>query len=193
MGFRDLERYERQKARFEKYKAWLAQTPDQRQQSYAAITDETRRAKPERDAGYISPFGTIGSTKIFLPAMILADTQTGIGSDVANTLRGLLTSYVTTAEEFGALSSPIVVDAREFKFARLALTSVVPGTTVRYSRITGAGYKKPDVDTVSSPFGQNTGGQDYEVAIDAIKGQAAFTTFIAGNGGKNRFKFYPEG
>lgn len=169
-------------------------TPTQRQQAYAAITDEAKRSKPERVDGFVSPFGTLGTTKIYLPTNILSSSQTGQGAGTASTLRTLLANYTITATEFAALTGdPILVQAKKFKFAKLALTAIIPGTTVKYSRITGAGYKKPDVDTVSSPFGQNTGGQDYEAAVAAIQGESAFTTFVAGNNGKNRYNFTPEG
>ncbi|BAZ50127.1 hypothetical protein NIES4103_70290 (plasmid) [Nostoc sp. NIES-4103] len=193
MGFRNLQRYDSQKARFDKYKAWLAMSPDQRAAAYAVITDETRRASAEREKGYISPFGTAGTTKVFLPARILKTGQIGQGSGVAEVLRGLLAGFTLTTAEYAALTTPILVDTQQYKFAKLALTTVVPGTEKKNSRITGAAYKKPDVDTVSSPFGQKTGGQDYDAAMAAIMGEAAFATFVAGNNGKNRFKFTPEG
>ncbi|MCC5641074.1 hypothetical protein LC593_35665 [Nostoc sp. CHAB 5844] len=193
MGFRDLQRYPAQKARYDKYKEWLDATPEQRQAKYAAITDETKRVKTEKESGYISPFNTSGTTKIFVPARLIKSGQTGQGSGVAEVLRGLLANYTTTATEFAALTTPILINASNFKFAKLTLTSVVPGTTKKNSRITGAAYYKPDVDSVTSPFGQNTGGQDYDVAISSIKGETAYATFVAGNGGKNRARFTPEG
>jgi hypothetical protein len=193
MGFRELQRYPLQKARYDKYKEWLDATPQQRQQKFAAITDETKRARAEKEKGYISPFGTAGTTKIFLPAQLIKDGQTGQGSGVATVLRGLLANYTTTSTEFGALTTPILIEAKKFKFARLTLSSVVPGTTKKASRITGAEYKKPDVDSVTSPFGQNAGGQDYDAAVLAIKGESALTTFLEGNGSKNRARFTPEG
>ncbi|MDZ7992029.1 MAG: hypothetical protein RM022_031055 [Nostoc sp. EfeVER01] len=193
MGFRDLQRYESQKSRYDKYKAWLAMTPDQRQAAYAAITDETKRARAEKEDGYISPFGTAGTTKIYLSAQLIKSGQTGQGSGVANVLLGLLASRTTTATEFGALTTPIKIDAKRFKFAKLTLTSVVPGTTKKNSRITGAAYKKPDVDSVTSPFGQGTGGEAYDAAVAAIEQTTEYVTFIEGNGGKNRARFTPEG
>ncbi len=193
MGFRDLQRYESQKPRYDKYKLWLAMSPDQRQAAYATVTDETKRARAEREAGYISPFGTAGNTKIYLPARLIKSGQTGQGSGVANVLLALLAPYVTTATEFGALTTPLLIDAKKFKFAKLTLTSVEPGTTKKNSRITGASYKKPDVDSVTSPFGQTTGGQPYDGAVSGIQGQAGYATFIEGNGGKNRARFTPEG
>jgi hypothetical protein len=193
MGFRDLQRYPAQKARYDKYKEWLDATPEQRQAKFAAITDETKRAKAEREKGYISPFGTAGNTKIYVPARLLKSGQTGQGSGVATVLLELLASYTTTATEFAALSSPLLIETSQFKAAKLTLTTVVPGTTKKNSRITGAGYKKPDVDSVTSVFGQNTGGQAYDTAVLAIKAASAYTTFIAGNSAKNRARFTPEG
>jgi hypothetical protein len=193
MGFRDLQRYESQKARFEKYKAWLAMTPDQRQSAYAAITDESKRVKLQRVGGYVSPFGTAGTTKVYIPAQLLVAGQTGQGSGTATVLLGLLANYTTTSAEFAGLSTPIVVNTPKFKFAKLTLTTVVPGTQKKNSRITGAAYNKPDVDSVTSPFGQNAGGQDYDAAVAAIKGETAYATFVAGNDGRNRAKFTPEG
>ncbi|AFY34871.1 hypothetical protein [Calothrix sp. PCC 7507] len=193
MGFRDLQRYPAQKARYDKYKEWLEATPAERQAKYAAITDETKRVKTEKEAGYISPFGTAGTTKVYLPARLIKGGQTGQGSGVATVLLGLLANYTTTATEFAALTTPILIKASKFKFAKLTLTSVVPGTTKKNSRITGAAYNKPDVDSVTSVFGQNAGGQEYDAAVLAIAGQSALTTFLEGNGGKNRGRFTPEG
>lgn len=193
MGFRDLQRYPAQKARYDKYKEWLEATPAQRQAKFALITDETKRARAEKEAGYISPFGTAGTTKIYLPARLLKDGQTGQGSGVATVLRGLLAPYTSTATEFAALTTPILIDTKGFKFAKLTLTLVVPTAIKKASRITGAEYKKPDVDSVTSPFGQTTGGQPYDGAVLGIRGQPAFATFLEGNSGKNRAKFTPEG
>jgi hypothetical protein len=193
MGFRDLQRYPTMKARYDKYKIWLDASPEQRQTMYAAITDETKRAKTEKESGYVSPFGTAGSTKIYIPAKLIKSGQTGQGAGTAEVLRGLLNNYTTTIAEFAALTTPAVINAKKFKFAKLTLTSVTPATQKKNSRITGAAYKKPDVDSITSVFGQNTGGQAYDAAILAIKGDAALTTFLNGNGGKNRYRFTPEG
>lgn len=193
MGFRDLQRYPAQKARYDKYKIWLDAPPEQRQKMYAAITDETKRARAERESGYVSPFGTAGTVKVFLPAKLIKSGQTGQGAGAAEVLRGLLNNYTTTATEFAALTTPVVINSKKFKFAKLTLTSVVPGTVKKNSRITGAEYKKPDVDSVACAFGQNTGGQAYDAAVLAIKGETAYATFLNGNGGKNRARFTPEG
>ena len=193
MGFRDLQRYPAQKARYDKYKEWLDATPEQRQTKFAAITEETKRVKTEREKGYVSPFNTAGTVKAYLLAKLVKSGQTGQGSGVAEVVRNLLANYTTTATEFAALTTPLLIETSSYKFARLTLTSVVPGTTKKASRITGALYLKPDVDSVSCSFGQNAGGQDYDAAVLAIRGETAFATFLNGNGGKNRAKFTPEG
>ena len=193
MGFRDLNRYPLQKARYDKYKLWLDSTPLERQQKFATVTDETKRARAEKEAGYVSPFGTAGTTKIYLPARLIKSGQTGQGSGVAEALRTVLAPYTMTSTEFAALTDPIQIDTKKFKFARLTFTAVVPGTVKKPSRITGVEYKKPDVDSVTSPFGQTTGGQPYDGAVLGIKGLTAYATFVAGNGGKNRARFTPEG
>lgn len=193
MGFRDLERYPSLKAKYEKYIIWRDATPEERQAKFAAITDETRRSKPNRVRGYLSPFNTAGTTKIFIPVKLLDETQSGSSAGVAGTVRGLVNPYTVTSTEFGALTTPLLMEVKNYKCAKLTLTSVVPGTTRKNSRITGALYYKPDVDSVSSPFGQSTGGEDYDTVVTAIKGEAAYTTFINGNNGKNRASFTPEG
>jgi hypothetical protein len=192
MGFRDLQRYPAQKARYDKYKEWLEATPEQRQSKYAAITDETRRVKTAREIGYVSPFGTAGTTKVYIPTRIIAAQQSGSGAGVAGVLRGLLATFTLTGDDFGALNSPILIEAKQFKFAKLTLTSVVAGTK-KASRITGAMYLKPDVDSVTCAFGQNTGGQDYDDAVVAIKTATAYGNFLQENNGKNRARFTPEG
>jgi len=194
MGFRDLDRFETLKARYEKYEAWRKLSPKERQQKFAAITDETRRAKPRRIEGFISLFNTVGNNRIFVPAQILdPDFTTGQGADVAGVLRSILATYTVTPTELAALATPIVVRAKGIKPARLALTKI-DGYAKKDSRITGAEYNKPDVDTISSPFGQATGGQDFDVAVAAIREMNDYTKFIEGqNNRKNKAKFTPEG
>jgi|SRR6476469_2190429 len=194
MGFRDLNRFETQRARFEAYKAWQALTPNARQTAFAAVTDEAGRVKTKRVAAYVSPFGTLGTTMIYLATRVPANNQTGAGSGVANVLRTILATYIHGEPGGGALpNGAITINAKKFKFAKLTLTSVVPGTTRKESRITKALYYKPTVDSVTSPFGQATANQDEAAAVAAIKGSSEFEAFIADNSGKNRYKFTPEG
>ncbi len=71
MSFRDLRRYESQKAAYDNYKAWQALSPDAKQAAFAAITDETKRAKPERAMGYLSPFNQVGAALKYISMPVL--------------------------------------------------------------------------------------------------------------------------
>lgn len=195
MAFRKLKSFPTMQARYEQFKKWEDLKPGERQTAFASVTDEARRAKPLRDTGFMSLFNTVGAERIFLGGKIISpEFTTGAGADVAAVVRNLLKGYTYTVGEIGALVNPIVVgQVRGVKFAKLALTAVVPGVTPKESRITGAKYKKPDVDTVSSPFGQKVGNEDFDKAVSDIKGDEIFTNFLKGNNGKNRAKFTPEG
>lgn len=72
MGFRDLRRYESQKAAYDAYKAWQALTPDLKQAAFAAITDETKRAylKPDVDT-YSAPFGQSVGDQDYAAALVI--------------------------------------------------------------------------------------------------------------------------
>jgi hypothetical protein len=188
MSFRDLNKYPGMKAKYDKYKAWQDKDPGQRSAAYEAVAKAADRTKPEKRAGLVSPFNTVGNTLVYVNARILSATQSGAGAALAAIVRGLVDEF--TFETVPA--NGIAVNTKRFKPAKLGLTTVVPATTKTASRITGALYYKPDVDTVSSPFGQKTGGQDYDAVVALIKAKAAYTTHMAGNAGKNRSTFTPE-
>lgn len=188
MGFRDLNKYPAMKARYDAFKIWQDKTPAERQAAYAAVTVEADRVKPEKTAGFVSPFNATGASLIYLPARLLGAAQSGAGEALAGIVKGLVDEF-TVAE---VPANGLAVNQKSYKFAKLTLTSVVPGTTAKASRITGALYKKADVDSVSSPFGQKTAGQNFDAVVALIKAKAAFETHVAGNGGKNRYKFTAE-
>lgn len=194
MSFKRIRQYPALKTRYEEYKKWEDQTPAQRQASYASKTIEAERAKHSRDSGYVSPFNTPNTERVYLITKILAPSQTGAGSAVANTLRGLLSDYTLTNQQFAALSgNKVVLPGRKYRFAKLTITSVSTTTSSQTSRITGASYKKPAVDSATSPFGQKNAAQNYSAAVTEIQGIAAYASFLAGNNGKNRARFTPEG
>ncbi|MBE9054170.1 hypothetical protein IQ243_28020 [Nostocales cyanobacterium LEGE 11386] len=194
MSFKRIKQYPALKAKYDQFKLWEDQTPAQRQASYASKTIEAERANHSRVEGYVSPFNTPNTERVYLLTKILSTTQNGAGSTVANTLRSLLSDYTITGAQFTALAgSPIVLPGRRYRFAKLTITSVSTTTTTQTSRITGASYKKPSVDSATSPFGQKTAAQNYSAAVTEIQGIAAFNTFLAGNNGKNRARFTPEG
>jgi hypothetical protein len=189
MGFRDLNKFPAMKAKYEAFKAWQDKTPEQRQQAYAAVTDEAGRVKVEKTGGYISPFNSTGTNLIYLPSRLINNTQSGAGATLAGIVKGLVDEFTHTTIPSGG----IAVQQAGYKFAQLTLTTVIPGTTKSKSRITGAMYSKPTVDSVSSKFGQKTAGQDFDAVVALIKAKTAYTTHMSGNGGKNRAKFKPEG
>jgi hypothetical protein len=192
MSFKALQKYPALAARYNAYQTWHNQTPAQRQASYATVSDATKRASIARVAGYVSPFNNSSATRVYIPTKIISSTQTGQGAGTAAVVLSVLTNYITTETQYAALQSPIEIQAKKYKFAKLALTTVSTGEK-QASRITGVSYNKPNVDTVRSPFGQASNSQSYESAIAAIQAESAFTDFLSSGTGKNRFHFTPEG
>lgn len=194
MSFKRIKQYPALKSKYEQFKLWEDQTPAQRQASYASKTIESERANHARIKGYVSPFNTPNTDRVYLETKILSGTQSGAGSAVANTLRTLLGAYTLTGAEFTALpGTKIVLLGRRYRFAKMTITSVSTTTTSQSSRITGTTYKKPAVDSATSPFGQKTASQTYDAAVTEIKAITALATFLAANNGKNRARFSPEG
>lgn len=189
MGFRDLNRYPAMKAKYDKFKAWQDLDPGKRSELFATVTDEQGRVKTSRADGLVSPFNTVGTSLIYVPARLISNTQSGAGAGLAGIVRGLVDEYTFATVPANGVS----VNTKNYKFAKLTLTTVVASTTKATSRITGSKYYKPTVDSVSSPFGQKTGGQDYDAVVALIKAKPAYVTHKAGNNDKNRAKFTPEG
>ncbi|MTJ12349.1 hypothetical protein FJR11_07015 [Anabaena sp. UHCC 0187] len=190
MSFSDLRRYESQKAAYDNYKAWQNLSPDAKQTAFAAVTDETKRAKPIRLTGYISPFNQVGSALRYISLPVLKKAQTGQGSDIGNSLTTALdTFYIDDTEAVptgGAIAFP------RFKAAKLAYTNRSTFTK-KTSRITKRSYLKPDVDTFSAPFGQSVAGQDYAAALAILIPLATTWKGAAVLPAKRSFKFTPEG
>ncbi|GAX41530.1 hypothetical protein NIES4075_25030 [Tolypothrix sp. NIES-4075] len=190
MSFRDLRRYESQKAAYDNYKAWQALSPDAKHTAFAAITDETKRAKPERTMGYLSPFNQIGATLKHISMLTLKRVQQGQGSAVGVSLATALDNFYIDNTETPPVGGAI--EYKRFKAAKLAYTER-SSFSKQASRITKRVYLKPDVDTYSAPFGQSTGGQTYEAALVIIAPLAK--TWVSGATApkKRSFKFTPEG
>jgi hypothetical protein len=190
MSFRDLRRYEAQKAAYDNYKAWLALSPDKKQDAFAAITDETKRAKPERELGYLSPFNQSGSLLKYLYLPVLKKTQQGQGSAIGTSLAGILDPFYI--DSTGTAPAGGSIEHKRFKAAKLSLTQR-GATEKKPSRITKRQYLKPDVDTYSAPFGQSVAGQTYVAALIII--QPGIDTWVeaATSPNKRSFKLIPEG
>ncbi|WP_353930960.1 hypothetical protein WJM97_22320 [Okeanomitos corallinicola TIOX110] len=190
MSFSFLKRYEAQKAYYDAYKRWQDLSPEAKQNSFAAITDETKRAKPEREIGFISPFNQVGTGLKYIRLRVLSPTQTGEGTDVGQALANMLGNYYINAAESAPTGGAI--DVPRYKCAKLSLTSR-SSFTKRASRITTRQYMKPDVNTVSAPFGQASGGQSYAAAAAAIQPTVDAWVEAAVAPAKRSYKFTPEG
>ncbi|MEH2351937.1 hypothetical protein [Nostoc sp.] len=195
MGFRALQRYESQKAKYDAYKAWQAKTPEQKQALYDAIPGiATGRAKPVLRPGFIIPFNSTGTVVTYVEtSKILDATQgTAVGNDVANALRtALLGQYFLTATG----TTPVVIQNPKYRFAKLSFTNK-ESFVKRVSRITGSTYQKPATDTVSMPFGGTTMAEDFDTAVLDIKTRASGANAWKAAGTstvKKSYKFTPEG
>ncbi|WP_071190983.1 hypothetical protein [Trichormus sp. NMC-1] len=195
MSFRDLERFESQKAAYDNYKAWKALGPDAKKALYDAIPNiATSRAKPVFGTGFIIPFNATGTIVVYVETKkILAATQgSGPGSDVATALRTALDGQYFAA---ATGTTPVVIDNPRYKFARLSFINR-ESFVDRVSRITKRSYKKPSSDTVSAPFGGKTMTEDYDTAVVNIKAKTSGAKAWADSSTstvKKSFKFTPEG
>lgn len=196
MGFRALQRYESQKARYDAYKLWQAKTPEQKHALYEAIPGiATGKAKAVRSTGFIIPFNATGTIVTYIEtSKILHATQgSAVGASVANALRAALAGqFFATATG----TTPVIITNPKYKFAKLSFTSK-DSFVDRISRITGSHYKKPTVDTVSMPFGGKTMADDFDTAVADIKAKATDGANAWKNGStatvKKSYKFTPEG
>ncbi|MDZ8108990.1 MAG: hypothetical protein RM338_25660 [Nostoc sp. DedQUE12a] len=195
MGFRALQRYESQKARYDAYKLWQAKTLEQKKALYDAIPGiSTGRAKPVLADGFIIPFNSTGTIVTYIESSkILHATQgTAVGSDVANALRTALAGqFFLTASG----TTPVILTNPRYKFAKLSFTNK-ESFVDRVSRITGATYKKPTTDTVSMPFGGKTMAEDFDTAVADLKTKANGANAWKNSGTstvKKSYKFTPEG
>jgi hypothetical protein len=190
MSFRDLDRYESQKAAYDNYKKWKALDPDEKQAAFAAVTDETKRAKPERVIGYLSPFNQVGAALKYISLPVLKKTQDGQGSAIGVSLATVLDPFyiddVETAPVGGA------IQYKRFKAAKLSFTQR-SNFVKKTSRITKRSYLKPDVDTYTAPFGQQSAGQTYAAAIFVIESGAKDWQNGAVLPTKRSYKITPEG
>jgi len=195
MGFRELERYESQKAAYDNYKAWKALSPDAKKALYDAIPNiKTSRAKPIHDQGFIIPFNATGTIVTYFESSKLLNATQGstAWADVCNALRTALAArFFATA----AGTTPVIIKNPKYKFAKLSFTKK-ENFVDRTSRITKRGYKKPSSDTVSMPFGGKDMTDDFDTAVKDIKtktGGAVAWVNASTSTVKQSYKFTPEG
>jgi hypothetical protein len=197
MAYTDISRGVRLAQDYAKYKAWLEQTTEQRQASYAAIVTAANRVKTARASGYIIPFDSTGTGLIYIPTRLIADSQTGRGATLANTLRGIVEEFTFDLTKIGALTSPNLLDSvKDFKPAKLTVIQRVQTATAKESsRITGRKYYRHENDSVTANFGKKVAADTYESVTTAIKEKTAFKALFTGseNATASKFRFVPEG
>lgn len=175
---------------YESYQTWLKKSRAQKQTAYKSVAKPVAdRVKTERVPGYILPFNS-DNDKVYIETRIIAATQQGAGSNVANAVRGLATSRVasdlpTTGDVFG-------INVPKFQFAKIYGTlRTTTATTDSESRITGLPYKRHRSNSCSSPFGRKNATDTYSNAIKEIKAESGFKSFVQTIG--NSIGFSPEG
>lgn len=197
MSYKDISRGVRLAADHAKYITWLEKDTEARQAAYALVNVAANKVKTDREAGVIIPFDTSGINLVYLPAKLIAGTQTGRGSELANVMRGLLSDYTFTNVEVEALTTPNIIEgAHRFKFAKLTVIQrITTATTKSGSRITGRQYYKHENDSVTAHFGKKLAADTYDTVITAIKAKAAWNTLFIGsaNAVASRYRFVPEG
>ena len=197
MAYKDISRGVRLAADHAKYMAWLQKDTSERQTAYAAITTPANRVKTERVSGYIVPFDQNGSGLVYLPARLIAASQTGRGQALATTLKGIVDEFTFSTTEVAALTTPDVLDnVKQFKFAKLTVIQrVTTASTKEASRITGRLYYRHENDSVTANFGKKVAGDTYDSVVTTIKAKSAFNALFTGseNALASKYRFVPEG
>jgi hypothetical protein len=174
MAYTDISRGVRLAQDYAKYKAWLEQTTEQRQASYAAIVTAANRVKTARASGYIIPFDSTGTGLIYI-----------------------VEEFTFDLTKIGALTSPNLLDSvKDFKPAKLTVIQRVQTATAKESsRITGRKYYRHENDSVTANFGKKVAADTYESVTTAIKEKTAFKALFTGseNATASKFRFVPEG
>ncbi|MEH1829535.1 MAG: hypothetical protein V7L22_30065 [Nostoc sp.] len=197
MAYKDISRGVRLAADHAKYITWLQKDTEARQAAYAAITTPANRVKTGRVPGYIVPFDQNGTGLVYLPARLIAATQSGRGSALATTIKGIVDEFTFSSTEVAALTTPDVLDSvKKFKFAKLTVIQrVATATAKESSRITGRQYYRHENDSVTTHFGKKVSTDTYDSVVTAIKAKSAFNGLFTGseNALASKYRFVPEG
>ncbi|HYX19073.1 MAG TPA: hypothetical protein VE944_32925 [Nostoc sp.] len=196
MAYKDISRGVRLAADHAKYLVWLNKDTAARQAAYATVTNPAEKVKTDRVLGAIIPFSSSGTTLSYLPARLIAPTQTGRGGVLATTVKGILDEFTFTQADLTALTTPNIIEGTTFKPAKLTVIQrVTTADTKEASRITGRLYYRHENDSVTGSFGKKIAADTYDSVITAIKEKAAFTGLFTGsaNALASKFRFVPEG
>jgi hypothetical protein len=197
MAYRDISRGVRLAADYAKYKTWLEKDTEARQAAYAAVTNPANKVKTARISGYIIPFDASGTTFVYVPARLIGANQSGRGSTLATTLKGIVDDFTFSTAEVAALTTPNILEgAKGFKFAKVTVIQrVTTSTTKESSRITGRKYYRHENDSVTASFGKKVAADTYDSVSQAIREKPAFVALFTGseNALASRYRFVPEG
>jgi hypothetical protein len=197
MAYKDISRGVRLAADHAKYIVWLQKDTEARQAAYAAITTPANKVKTARVRGYIIPFDASGASLVYVPARLIGATQTGRGSVLATTLKGIVDDFTFSTTEVAALTDPNVLESsKRFKFAKLTVIQrVTTATNKESSRITGRKYFRHENDSVTASFGKKLAADTYDSVAQAIKEKPPFIGLFQGseNAIASRYRFVPEG
>ncbi|MEH2210821.1 hypothetical protein [Nostoc sp.] len=197
MAYKDISRGVRLAADHAKYLTWLQKDTEARQAAFATVFNPADKVKTERTPGYLVPFDQNGTALVFLPAKLISATQSGRGSALATSMKGIVDAYTFSNTEVNALTTPDVLNnVKKFKFAKFTVIQrVQTATTKSPSRITGRQYYRHENDSVTTSFGKKVAADTYDDVVTAIKVKPAFTALFTGseNALASKYRFVPEG
>lgn len=174
---------------------WRQKSRAAKRTDYAANRATLARAKWNRNTGYVIAFN-FESASLLVEVEILDATQSGTGSNSADTARNLASDYVyTEAQVPTGPPAPNLVKLNNFKPAKIITSTRTSQTGVpQESRVTGLPYLQYPTVSASSPIGRNrtTPAGDFGAVRAAIIANAAYAAFKNGAAG-NRISILPEG
>ena len=136
-----------------KIQQWHGQSPAERQAGYERVLREGNgKIQRTNQPGYIIPIDTTVSNSVPWPIV-----NTVNGDNAATLLTGIqsaLSGRTHTTVPNGAPLSKYEI--KGFVPARLRLIMRTPNNGVRNSRITGAGYKAANSDSLTQAFGRKS-------------------------------------
>ncbi|BAZ29951.1 hypothetical protein NIES4074_23990 [Cylindrospermum sp. NIES-4074] len=192
MAYSDISRGVRLAKDHEKYMQWLNKDTEARQTAYEAVTTPGNKVKTARVAGYVAPFGATGSALVYAPVRLIAETQSGRGSNLAITVREILLEFTNPTLE----ATEVGLVKVKFSPARMSIIQrVTTATTKSASRITGRRYYRHENDSVTGCFGKKIVADDYNSTVTAIKLKPNFKALFTGseNAVASRHRFVNEG
>lgn len=174
------------KAEYDKFQQWAGKSRAEKQDLYDTLN--VNKFTYTTQVVWVAPFGQ-GAKNLYVEVEICAAGTPSPGVEALS----LAGSYFTTTKPTGAgdtILAPTLFPKK--KLAKLILKRrVTPATAKSPSRITGRKYNRHQTNSVSVFLGKNAPTDDFSDAVKAIRGIAAYETFITPKG--NTISFVPEG